>query len=60
MKKQYNERPTTIIVWLVVILAIIVMIAFTGIKPACKGLPDPEPFAFVALSSPTFDTSLQR
>lgn len=34
MKKQYNERPTTIIVWLVVILAIIVMIAFTGIKPA--------------------------
>lgn len=33
MKKQYNERPTTIIVWLVVILAIIVMIAFTGIKP---------------------------
>ena len=34
MKKQYNERPTTIIVWLVVILAIIGMIAFTGIKPA--------------------------
>ena len=34
MKKQYNERLTTIIVWLVVILAIIVMIAFTGIKPA--------------------------
>ena len=34
MKKQYNERPTTIIFWLVEILAIIVMIAFTGIKPA--------------------------
>lgn len=60
MKKQYNERPITIIVWLVVILAIIVMIALPESSRQCKGLPDPEPFVFVALSSPTFDTSLQR